>query len=404
MFDLFSVITLNEAVEVIRERFARIDGRESVPLSKALGRTAAVDIESGEYIPGFSRSTVDGYAVRASDTFGCSDSIPAMLDLVGAVEMGESACDIGRGQCAYVPTGGELPEGADAVVMIEYAEESGGTVFASKPAAPGENVVMKGDDAIPGDVVVCAGRVIGPRDAGALAAVGCSDVPVVRRPIVGVISTGDELVRVNETPGVGQVRDVNSATILAFVETRGADGRDMGFVRDDEAELRRVLDEALATCDAVIVSGGSSVGMKDATRGAIEERGEMLFHGLALKPGKPTMLGVSSGKAVIGLPGHPGAAYLVAVHLVGALIDALMGRETTARTRRAVLSETLGANHGREQLTAVHLFERDGELCAKPLHSTSGLIMTLASSDGYISIPRDSEGASAGESVLVYEY
>lgn len=401
---MFSVITMDEAVKLARERCWR-EASETVPLASAFGRTAAADVASGEYVPGFSRSTVDGYAVAASDTFGCSDSIPSILEVAGSVEMGGEACAISSGRCAYVPTGGELPDGSDAVVMIEHTEDLGdGTIAVSKPVAPGENVVFKGDDAVPGDVLVRRGRVLGARDVGALAAIGRTEVRVAREPIIGVISTGDELVPVSEVPGRGQVRDVNTSMLLAFVVSRGAIGRDMGFVRDDEAELRRALDCALASCDAVFISGGSSVGMKDATRRAIEERGEMLFHGLAVKPGKPTMLGAAGGKAILGLPGHPGAAFLVAEILGGALIDALMARERTRRSRRAVLAETVGANHGREQLTAVRLFEEDGVLKASPMHSKSGLITTLASSDGYISIPRDAEGVSAGETVDVYEY
>ena len=383
-----------------------ITGEEEVPLDEAAGRVLAGDVTAVEFIPGFDRSTVDGYAVRSSDTFGCSDAIPALLTLRGEILMGEGAgMELRPGECAAVPTGGAIPAGADAAVMIEYTEDYGdGTIGILKSAAPGENMIFRGDDLRPGDAVLARGRKLTAADIGSLAAMGVARVRVARKLRVGILSTGDELVPVEETPGEGQIRDVNSAMLSALVRELGAETVSFGILKDDEQLLGRTLDKALRTCDMVLISGGSSVGMKDATCRVLEDRGEVLFHGIAMKPGKPTILGTVSGKPVFGLPGHPVAAFFVSDLFVRPLIARLMGRPVRERMLPARLTEAVSANHGRAQYMGVFLSGGEGSLIARPIRSKSGLITSLAGSDGYFCIPRDCEGVSAGEVIQVRLY
>ena len=370
---MLEVKTPEEVLRLIDREFRTLDRTETVPLSRALGRVLAEDVLAEEYVPDFNRSTVDGYALRAKDTFGCSDAIPAILNLAGEVKMGErAAVRVPREACAYVPTGGEIPAECDCAVMIEYTEDYGdGTIGVLKPGAPGMNLIFRGDDVFPGKTVLKAGRVLRPQDIGALAAIGRTEVPVRTRLRVGVISTGDELVPANETPGPGQVRDVNSPMLAA---------------------LREKTEAAAESCDVVLLSGGSSAGVKDAACSIIRSLGELLLHGIAMKPGKPTILGKAGNKALIGLPGHPVAAYFVAKLFVLPLLARLEGRALRGFPVRAQLSESLNANHGRMQITACRLEETDAGLKAVPIRSKSGLITQLAGADGYFIIDRDCEG------------
>lgn len=403
---MLTVKTPDEVLSILNTAFPPSPVPEEVSLSEARGRVLFAPVEAAEFVPGFDRSTVDGYAVRSGDTFGCSDAIPAILKLQGEVLMGEGAgCALNPGCCIAVPTGGAMPAGSDAAVMLEYTEDYGdGTIGVCKSAAPGSNLIFKGDDVRPGQAVLPAGRRLTVQDIGALAALGVSRVHVCRRPVVGIISTGDELVAVEETPGEGQVRDVNSAMLRSLVEEAGGEAVSFGALRDDEALLGEVLDRALERCDVVLISGGSSVGMKDATCRVMEERGEVLFHGIAMKPGKPTILGRAAGKPIFGLPGHPVAAFFISWLFVRPLLDRLQGRTPRQYAVPAVLTETVSANHGRAQYMGVFLSQRDGVRYAHPIRGKSGLITTLAGSDGYFCIPRDCEGAAAGETVQVYLY
>lgn len=403
---MLTVKTPDEVLYILETAFLSSPTPEEVPLSEARGRVLFAPVEALEFVPGFDRSTVDGYAVRSADTFGCSDAIPAILKLQGEVLMGAGAgCALKPGCCIAVPTGGAMPAGSDAAVMLEYTEDYGdGTIGVCKSAAPGSNLIFKGDDVRPGQTVLPAGRRLTVQDIGALAALGVSRVRVCRRPVVGIISTGDELVAVEEMPRDGQVRDVNSAMLLALVEEAGGEAVSFGILRDDEALLGETLDRALERCDVALISGGSSVGMKDATCRVMEERGEVLFHGVAMKPGKPTILGRTAGKPVFGLPGHPVAAFFVSRLFVRPLLDRLQGRTPRQYAVPAVLTETVSANHGRAQYMGVFLSQRDGVRYARPIRGKSGLITTLAGSDGYFCIPRDCEGAAAGETIQVYLY
>ena len=391
---MLHVKTPEEVLALIETEFAPVAGTELVSLTAAMGRVLAEDIAATEYVPDFDRSTVDGFAVRARDTFGCTDSIPAILPLQGEVLMGEGAeFELNPEECVAVPTGGALPKGADSVVMVEYTEDYGdGTIGISKSAAPGQNMIFRGDDVFPGKVILKKGRVLSCQDIGALAAIGRVQVPVVKKLTVGVISTGDELVPPEVVPGPGQVRDVNSPMLEVMLSTFGVQVINYGIVIDNEALLTEKVQKAAAECDAVLLSGGSSVGVKDAACRIIESMGKLLLHGIAIKPGKPTIIGKAGVKPLVGLPGHPVAAYFVTKLFILPLLSRLMGRVQESYTTTAKITESVSANHGRAQYHCCRLERQNGELYAYPIRGKSGLITTLAGSDGYFCIDRDCEG------------
>ena len=386
--------TPEEVLALIESEFDVVAAAEEVSLGEAMGRVLAEDIAATEYVPDFDRSTVDGYAVRARDTFGCTDSIPAILPMQAEVLMGEGAeFTLNPEACVAVPTGGALPKGADSVVMVEYTEDYGdGTIGISKPAAPGQNRIFRGDDVFPGKRILQKGRVLSSQDIGALAAIGRVRVPVMKKLTIGVISTGDELVPADAVPGPGQVRDVNSPMLEAMLSAFGVQVINYGIVIDNEVLLSEKVHKAAAECDAVILSGGSSVGVKDAAGRIIESMGSLLLHGIAIKPGKPTILGKTGRKPLIGLPGHPVAAYFITKLFVLPLLSRLMGRTQDHYTTTAKVAESIGANHGRAQYQCCRLERRDGQLYAYPIRGKSGLITTLAGADGYFCIDRDCEG------------
>ena len=401
---MLTVMTPEELLTRIANTFGPLDRPpETVGLDRALGRVLAREIRAAQFVPGFDRSTVDGYALRGADTFGCSESIPALLTCEGAVEMGkEPAFAVGPYQCAAIPTGGALPEGADAVQMVEHTEDyGGGEIGIVKSVPPGANLIFKGDDVKPGDLVLRKGRRLEPQDVGALAALGVTQVPVVPRLRVGIISTGDELVPPEQDPGPGQVRDVNGPLVAALLAQAGAEAVPLGIVPDREEVLREAVEKALERCHCVVLSGGSSVGEKDAACRVMASLGEVLCHGVAMKPGKPTLLGKAGGKPILGLPGHPVAALFTAKLFLIPLLARLEGRTWAERTVSARLAQTVPANHGRAQYTGVTLEEKPDGLWAVPIWGKSGLITTLAGADGFFCVPRDREGIPAGESVEV---
>ena len=401
---MLSVKTPEEVLALINEEFEPLGESETVSLYSAIGRVLAEDITADEYVPDFDRSTVDGYAVRARDTFGCSDAIPAILPLSGEVLMGEGAeFRLEKECCCAVPTGGAVPEGADSVVMVEYTEDYGdGTIGIMKSAAPGMNMIFRGDDVFPGKTVLKKGRVLSSQDIGALAAMGRIEIPAARKLHIGIISTGDELVPPEAKPQAGQVRDVNSPMLQAMLQEFGCTVTNYGIGRDDEALLTAMVEKAFCECDAVLISGGSSVGVKDATCRIIEKLGTLLLHGIAMKPGKPTLMGKAGKKPIVGLPGHPVAAYFVTKLFVLPLLARLEGRAFRRYAVKARLTESIGANHGRAQYQSVHLEERGGILYARPIRSKSGLITNLAGAEGWFCIERDCEGLAKDAQIDVF--
>ncbi|PKL59232.1 MAG: molybdopterin molybdenumtransferase MoeA, partial [Methanomicrobiales archaeon HGW-Methanomicrobiales-4] len=321
-----SVIPVDEAIRIIR-RIASLSSREEILLSDSYGRILADDICSDIDIPGFDRSTVDGYAVYSSDTTGAGESIPSMLALTGRIVMGEDlGVTILPGTCMYIPTGGSLPPGADAVVMIEYCEELGDQILIHRPVAHGENVISRGEDFGSDRVAVHTGTRISSRVAGVLAACGADTVSVSSCPRIGIISTGNELVPIQSNPSPGQIRDVNTWLCAGFVTEQGGIPVVYGIIQDDVQSLTRALDEALHSCDAVLISGGSSKGERDMCADIIASRGEVLIHGIAISPGKPTIIGTADGKPVIGLPGHPASAYVILLVIVKELFKGMTGQ------------------------------------------------------------------------------
>jgi molybdopterin molybdotransferase len=392
------LVSVSEAIAGIRNLAIKC-GDESVPLSEALHRMLARDVHADVDIPGFTRSVVDGYAVRSADTTGSGDAIPSMLNLRGRVAMGESSNNrVKSGDCIYVPTGGILPEGADAVVMIEHAEQLGEEVLVKKPVAYGENVLFFNEDFSSGEVVCNQGRRLSSQDIGVLAAAGCTDVPVVRIPGVGIISTGNELVPVSQKPMPGQVRDVNSYVIASFVREQGCRPVLYGIIQDDREALRSAISHATAECDAVMISGGSSKDDRDMVAAIIMELGEVLIHGIAISPGKPTIIGRCGTVPVIGLPGHPASAFIVLVAIVRHLLIAMTGETgSSMRTLQATLGQNVSSSKGREDYVRVAV--RDG--IATPLFGKSGLLNTLVRSTGVIRVPAESEGLETGTQVEV---
>ncbi|HDR73828.1 MAG TPA: molybdopterin molybdenumtransferase MoeA [Methanoculleus sp.] len=392
------VVPVGDAVAAIR-RIAPPVVAETVALKDAYGRVLARDIIAGEDIPGFTRSVVDGYAVIAADTTGAGEAMPAMLANTGRVAMGapeEQA--IAPGECRYVPTGGILPPGADAMVMVEYTEAVGDEVLVHRPVAPGENLIARGEDFAGGDVVLEAGRRCSPRDLGVLAVLGVAEVPVAARPRVGIISTGNELVPVTATPGPAQVRDANSSLAAGFVTERGGVPVPYGIVRDERAALEEALATATAACDAVLLSGGSSKDERDICAATIGDAGEVLIHGIAIAPGKPTIIGRVGPAPVIGLPGHPASAYVVLIAIAGPLLAAMTGEREVVRSVAARLTRNIASARGREDYVRVAL---DGEGGAVPLFGKSGLLNTLAASSGLVRVPASREGLEVGEEVEV---
>ena len=397
---MLNVKSIVEVLELIDHRFGDLHTEsQSIPLDAALGRTLAADVTATENVPNFNRSTVDGYAVIAADVFGCSESIPALLNLAGESHMGQPVnIQLQKGQCVYVPTGAELPANADAMVMLENADDfHDGTIAIYKPAAPGANLIYRGDDVKPGQAVLPTGLRLTAADIGALAALGVTQVSVACAPRVAIISTGDELVAAGQPLQLGQIRDVNAPMLTAAVSASGGLPDPRGILRDEQAVIQAAVDAAIDTCDMLLISGGTSVGVKDAIPAVISELGELLVHGVAAKPGKPTILGEIQGKPVFGLPGNPVAAYFMFLTFARPLLLSMQGAQTETRTLSAPLARAVSSNHGREEFVPVRL--SDGFV--HPIASKSGLITTLAGADGFIRIARDCEGLSRDENVQV---
>ncbi len=392
------VVPVSKAIEEIRNLAVRC-GDERVPLNEAFHRILAQDVRADVDIPGFTRSVVDGFAVRSADTTGAGDSIPSMLTLLGRVAMGEPGYRrIQPGECIYVPTGGVLPEGADAVVMIEHTEQIEDQVLIKKPVARGENVLLFNEDFSEGEPVAKHGKRLSAQDIGVLAAAGCMSVPVIRMPKIGILSTGNELVPVTVRPKAGQVRDVNSYVIASTVKDLGCLPVFYGIITDEQETLSEAISRAIAECDAVLISGGSSKDDRDMVAAIIAQQGSVLVHGIAIAPGKPTIIGKCSGKPVIGLPGHPASAFIVLIAIVRHLITAMTGETAiNVRTIQAVLGQNVPSSKGREDYVRVAV--QDG--IAIPLFGKSGLLNTLVRSSGIIRVPAESEGLETGTHVEV---
>ena len=386
-----------------------VAGTETIRIEEAVGRILAGDISSTGDIPGFSRSTMDGYAVCAKSTFGATEGNPAYLTLCGAVAMGESpTLSIALGQAIRISTGGMLPDGADSVVMLEYATEIDETTLeVGKSVAPGTHVIFRGEDVPAGKTMLSDGRTLRPQEIGLLAAMGISTVDVYQKPVVGIISTGNEIVPIDSVPGPAQVRDVNSYSIGSQIREAGGSPRLFGIIKDDFAELLKVCEKALNQCDMVILSGGSSVGTRDLTIDVLNALGdsEILVHGIPVSPGKPTILARVGSKPVWGLPGHITSAMVVFHRVVRPFLEHACGMTPGQDFRRpvirAALSRNIASTQGRIDFVRVRLSETEDGFVAEPILGKSGLINTMVAADGLIEIGMNTEGLVQGTMVSV---
>ncbi len=404
----FKVITTEDALEIVRG-FGPVE-EVTVPVSDATGLYLSRDIISTEDLPGFYRTSVDGYAVKAQDTFGATESMPAFLKIEGEVLMGDvPRIKLSRGKAVRISTGGMMPEGADGVVMLEYCNIlDKNTIEVSRAISPLENVISPGDDIKRGATAFHARRKMRPQDIGLLAGLGIREITVFRRPRVAIISTGDEIVPTETVPGPGKVRDINRYTLGAFCLEQGAEPVILDLCRDDFQELKMRVEKGLACADSVWISGGSSVGTRDMTLKVLEsfDHMELLAHGVSISPGKPTIIAKVGGRAVFGLPGHAASAMVIAEVFLKELIQRLLGRDTDKlefnRSIKAFISRNIESKSGRDDFIRVRLEKDDnGKLMATPVFGKSGLISTLVDAHGLVRIERNSEGVYQGQVVDV---
>lgn len=405
MKPFFQVKTPEEVFKLL-EIFPPL-GREPLALEKALHRVLAEEISSPEDLPHFARATMDGYAVRSRDTFGASESIPALLTVTEEIAMGREAADsVHPGQCVRIATGGMLPPGADAVVMVEQTQVlDGHTIEVFKSVSPLDHVIQIGDDLRRGRLILQAGRRLRPQDLGLLAGLGVRQVPVYHQPRVAVISTGDEIVPIDQQPPPGQVRDINAFTLPALVREAGGIPEFLGLSRDNFEDLREKCRQALEHFDAVLISGGSSVGSRDFSLEVIGSfpGAEILAHGISISPGKPTILARVGPKVLWGLPGHTASAMVVFSIFVKPCLNHLEGElcSPIKPSLKARLTRNLASAQGRDDYIRVALRLGLEGWEAEPILGKSGLISTLVRSDGLVRIDRFTEGKEKGEWVEV---
>ena len=404
----FKVLAPREALNLLlsvepvtAERILSVKGR---------GRVLAEDLYSTVDLPHFHRAAMDGYAVKARDTFGASQSLPAYLKLAGVVEMGkEAARALATGETFRISTGGMMPPQSDAVVMVEYTDETkAGLVEIHRGVSPWQNVIQIGDDIKQGELMFKRGRRLRAHDLGALTGVGISSIPVYKQPRVALISTGDEIVDADDVPLPGQVRNINQHSLAGLIEECGGELRDWGVVRDERAVLGRAISQALEWGDLVLLSGGSSMGAKDIALETILSfpDSEFVFHGISIAPGKPTIFAKACGKPIIGLPGYPVSALVIFDLFAAPMIRRLGGESMDtlgrlAKTVKAKLRTNIASQIGREDYVRVTLQGEPEQLIATPLPSKSGAIFTLVRADGMVRIEMNQDGLEQGEEVDV---
>jgi molybdopterin molybdotransferase len=405
---LFFTLKTSEEVFKILQEFEPL-GEETLPLDVSFGRTLSGDILSPENLPGFSRSSMDGYAVRAKDTFGATESLPALFEVTGEVVMGQVPnLAVGSGQAIKISTGGMLPKDADGVVMVEYCSTlDDHSIEVSRAISPQENVIQHDDDFKKGSSVLEQGNMLRPQDLGVLAGLGLSRVAVYKKPKVAIISTGDEVVPVDKRPAPGQVRDINSYTLAAFCRRAGTEPIMMGLCKDDFEKLKATIEDGLRDADTVWISGGSSVGTRDLTLKVFEsfKDMELLVHGISISPGKPTIIARAGSCAIFGLPGHTASAMVVAEVFLAPFLSHLQGQKDFPKKSYFEIEAKLGRNiesaSGREDYFRVKLKRRGSEWIAEPIFGKSGLISTLVEADGLLRVERNREGLYQDQNVKV---
>lgn len=395
--NFFKVTSVDKTKEIIKENINNFRETETISLIDSQGRILSKDIYSNEDVPAFNKSTVDGYSVKSSNVNGASETIPVILNGLEEVVMGkEYSNELLDGYCIYTPTGGMVPLGADGVVMIEYSQKLGNETFIERGVAPGENIIYKGEDIKSGDLLVPKNANLTPEKIGSLAAAGKINIEVYKKLNFSIISTGDEIISNDEDISKGQVRDINTYTLASAIKSFGGHIESLSVARDTLKEITDSIANALKLSDIVILSGGSSVGTKDFTIKAIEKLGgNVLVHGISLKPGKPTILATINNKLVVGLPGHPVSALIV----FRALFEEILTMRKPTSTKLAI-GKNVHSTPGRTTYQAVSI---EGETVL-PIYGKSGVISLLSKADGYIVIPSYIEGISSGEVVEVFKF
>jgi len=410
MKKMFFKLTPPKEVFEIIDRFPQIEGSEEIEIEDSIGRILSKDISSPSDMPGFFRATMDGFAVKAKDTFGASSTLPAILKVKGEVKMGEIPdIRINDGEAAKISTGGMLPEGADGVVMIEYChfiDED--TIEVEKAISPLENVMLPDDDIKKGSIVLKKGRRIRPQDIGAFAGLGIRKIEVFRKVKVAIISTGDEVIPIDKEPKPGQVRDINRYTLSSLCKVIGAEPIFLGICPDRFDMLKELVEKGLEISDTVWISGGSSIGVRDLTLGVLDSISgfELLVHGIAISPGKPTIIGKVGKKPIIGLPGQVSSAFIVAEVFLSRLLRRLSGEDflDIDATIDAIMKRNIESATGREDYIRVRLIKEGEKIYADPVIGKSGLISPLVESDGLVRIDMNKEGLYKDEKVEVIPF
>jgi molybdopterin molybdotransferase len=398
-------ITRKAALEIINA-FPLNPKVETIDIEDALDRVLAENIISGEDIPPFSRSLVDGFAVKVKDTYGAKETSPLFLTVSGRVEIGQKTDIIlDDGHCAGISTGAMIPEGTDGIVMEEYVRRMPDAVEVTKTVHKGENICFQGEDITKGDVVLKKGKILSPFDIGILSALGIIKPLVFKKPEIALISSGDEITSIDETPPLGKIRDINRYTVSNILRKEGVNITFVGIARDSINEITEKLISA-QNYDAILISGGSSKGERDYITDAIEKLGgRILFHGVNIKPGKPTIFGKLWDKPIFGLPGHPNSCIMAVIRFVFPLLQRFKGESIQDRKwTKAVLTTNIPSSYGIEEYVRVSIEAIDGTYRATPIFAKSSIISSLASASGYITVPESTEGYEKDEEVEVYFY
>lgn len=402
------LVSVDEAKKILAKNFTpKPVGSEIVALSEAYDRVIASDVVSRYDIPPFTRSTVDGYAVKASDTFGAEENRPVALRLRGRVSIGEAPkVRVQKGTLAEIVTGAPIPEGADAIVMVEYTDKKGDAVLVRQAVSQGENVMMAGSDIRKGETVLEKGAVLSPYEIGALAAIGSVKVSVFRRPKVAIFSTGAEVIEPERPLTPGKIFDINAHALSAGTQECGCEPLNMGIVQDEHGPMKTAFQKALKTTDAVITSGGVSVGPTDIIPKVLDTLGKpgVIVHGIAIRPGKPTTIAVVNNKPVFSLPGHPASSLMIFHLFVRPILICMTGRKDQEPAKvKALVSERLFPSRGRRTYVTVTLRkDRGGEIVASPVSTgLSGAITTLSKADGFLVIRENQQFIEKGARVDV---
>ncbi|HBA54815.1 gephyrin-like molybdotransferase Glp [Syntrophorhabdus aromaticivorans] len=401
--EFLKAITAKEAHDMITA-YPVSPHTEIVDITEALGRVLAYDVVAEEDVPPFSRSLVDGYAVKVKDTQGARETNPALLYLKGEIRIGrEAQVVLESGSCIYLSTGAMIPEGSDGVVMQEYTRKMGDAIEITRAVYRGENICYTGEDIQKDSAILRKGRRLSPFDLGALSALGITGIWVYRKPSIALISSGDEIVEVGQKPAPGQIRDINRYTVASSLQRKGAAVTFTGIAKDDIEDITGHL-RASAKHDMILVSGGSSKGERDYVTAAIEKLGgEVLFHGINIKPGKPTIFGSLWGKPIFGLPGHPASCMMVVIRFVLPLVRRLEGESGADEQRTTgILTTNIPSSYGIEEYVRARIHHNENRCRITPLFAKSSVISSLSQASCYIIVPEGKEGFEKGDEVTAY--